>query len=302
MPAFTTPDVYVREIKVFPPSVAEVETAVPAFIGYTETATRDATNDLILKPIKIYSMTDFEHYFGGPHVRPLAVAVTTRSDGGKDSELLTTPSPDPDYLLYHCMKMFFDNGGGQCYVVCVGLYQGTATWGLTGNGGSDPTTAYGLRDGLDAVAREDEPTLLVIPESVKLSYADYGTLASAMLLQCFTLGDRFAILDPIGGDTEPGEDISTPGLTPATTEVIEANRDAWAEWRTKVGVRDYRGTDSSTQRREQDWWRQILWLRRAVSRANTRCADCPTRRHAAQNAAGRSTPAIHGRTTTARQE
>ena len=228
MSAYSTPDVYVREIKVFPPSVAEVETAVPAFIGYTETATRDSTNDLLLKPIKIYSMTDFEHYFGEPHVRPLAVAVTTRSDGGKDSELLTTPSPDPDYLLYHCMKMFFDNGGGQCYVVSVGLYQGTAAWGLTGDGGTDPTTAYGLRDGLDAVAREDEPTLLVIPESVKLSYADYGTLASAMLLQCFTLGDRFAILDPIGGDTEPGEDISTPGLTPATTEVIEANRDAWA--------------------------------------------------------------------------
>src|SRR5438445_9365401 len=209
MSAFTTPDVYVREIKVFPPSVAEVETAIPAFIGYTETATRNSANDLALKPTKIYSMTEYEHYFGGPRIRPLAVTVTTRSDGGKDSELLTTPSPDPDYLLYHSMKMFFDNGGGQCYVVSVGPYKTAAPFI-----DKDELTA-----GLDMVKAEDEPTLLVIPESVKLTYADYGTLASAMLLQCFTLGDRFAILDPIGGDTEPGEDISTPGSTTATTEV-----------------------------------------------------------------------------------
>jgi uncharacterized protein len=38
MSTYKTPDVYVEEISVFPPSVAEVETAVPAFIGYTEKA------------------------------------------------------------------------------------------------------------------------------------------------------------------------------------------------------------------------------------------------------------------------
>lgn len=218
MSAFTTPDVYVREIKVFPPSVAEVETAIPAFIGYTATAQRDSANDLLLKPTKIYSMTEYEHFFGGPRVQPLAIKVTTRSDGGKDSELLSTPSPDPDYLLYHSMKMFFDNGGGQCYVVSVGPYK-TATPFID---------KVELTAGLDAVKAEDEPTLLVIPESVKLSYADYGTLASAMLLQCFTLGDRFAILDPIGGGTEPGASIPTPGATTNPTEVIVANRNAWA--------------------------------------------------------------------------
>jgi len=45
--AFKTPGVYVQEISLFPPSVAEVETAVPAFIGYTEKAAKkgaDLTN------------------------------------------------------------------------------------------------------------------------------------------------------------------------------------------------------------------------------------------------------------------
>jgi len=224
MPAFTTPDVYVREIKVFPPSVAEVETAVPAFIGYTQTAAKDSDNDLILKPTKIYSMTDFEHYFGGPRVQPLAVQITTRADGGKDSELLATPSPDPEYLLHHCMKMFFDNGGGECYVVSVGLYQDNATHGLRGDGGNDPATKYGLQDGLEAVAMEDEPTLLVVPDAVKLTYADYATLAQATLLQCFTLGDRFAILDAFDGFRNPADDVNV-GV--GTKALVEANRDAW---------------------------------------------------------------------------
>jgi hypothetical protein len=33
---YKTPDVYVEEISLSPPSVAEVETAVPAFIGHTD--------------------------------------------------------------------------------------------------------------------------------------------------------------------------------------------------------------------------------------------------------------------------
>jgi phage tail sheath protein FI len=56
MPTYNTPDVYIEEISVFPPSVAEVETAIPAFIGYTEKAIRNAAHDLILKPTKIYSL------------------------------------------------------------------------------------------------------------------------------------------------------------------------------------------------------------------------------------------------------
>ena len=40
MAAYKTPGVYVEEIVKFPPSVAQVETAIPAFIGYTQRATK----------------------------------------------------------------------------------------------------------------------------------------------------------------------------------------------------------------------------------------------------------------------
>ena len=86
MPAFSTPDVYVREIKVFPPSVAEVESAIPAFIGYTEKATRDAADDLVLTPTTIFSLTEFEQYYGGPKVQQV--------DIGEAKNGIVTREPD----------------------------------------------------------------------------------------------------------------------------------------------------------------------------------------------------------------
>lgn len=200
MPAYKTPDVYIEEISTFPPSVAEVETAVPAFIGYTEKARKNAALDLVLRPTKIYSLTEFEQYYGGPDLAndPIELSISDTADGGFEVSSFTEPALD--YLLYYSMKMFFDNGGGQCYIVSVGTYQAAAAIDLTGDAGTDADTMYGLSDGLDAVKTEDEPTLIVVPESVNLSTADYQTLAQAILLQCNTLQDRFAVFDIYGGD------------------------------------------------------------------------------------------------------
>src|SRR5688572_6145588 len=61
---YKTPGVYVEEIPKFPPSIAPVETAIPAFIGYTEKAERFAANDLKLIPTRISSLAEYEKYFG----------------------------------------------------------------------------------------------------------------------------------------------------------------------------------------------------------------------------------------------
>src|SRR3954467_14047118 len=209
MPTYRTPDVYVEEISVFPPSVAEVETAIPAFIGYTEKGAPQDHADP--KPVKIYSFKEYESYFG--LAKPDAIAVRVDAAGAVE-----VTEPALSYLLYYSVKMFFDNGGGQCYIVSVGDH--SATIGLTA-----------LEDGLDAVAMEDEPTLLVIPDAVKLGYADFKSLTQKMLDQCGTLGDRFAILDVWNGDKKPGDDVVVghTGAPPAdvTERVIAASRDAW---------------------------------------------------------------------------
>ena len=200
MPTYKTPDVYVEEISVFPPSVAEVETAIPAFIGYSQFARKNANNDLILKPTKIYSLKDYERYYGIP--QDDAIAVTVADDGQGGFTISSFSEPAVKYLLYYSVKMFFDNGGGQCYIVSVGTYQSPAVIDLTGDASSDPATMYGLQDGLDAVKLEDEPTLIVIPEAVQLSTADYTTLVQAVLLQCNTLRDRFGIFDIRDGNID----------------------------------------------------------------------------------------------------
>ncbi|MES2990251.1 MAG: phage tail sheath C-terminal domain-containing protein [Pseudomonadota bacterium] len=185
MPTYRTPDVYVEEISVFPPSVAEVETAVPAFVGYTEIARKVNDDDLRDKPTRIYNFAEFEQYFGLPKAETIGVALTTTGAGFTS---VVTP-PTVTYLLHYAVKQFFDNGGGKCYIVSVGGYAEPSAVALDA-----------LDRGLDAVALEDEPTLIVIPEAVKLSAGDYATLSQATLLQCGTLRDRFAIFDLYAGD------------------------------------------------------------------------------------------------------
>jgi len=183
MPTYRTPDVYVEEISVFPPSVAEVETAIPAFIGYTQRATKVADGDLAGRPTKIYNFAEYEQYYGGPDTPAIGVAL--QGDGAGGFSASVTP-PAISYLLYYAVKMFFDNGGGKCYIVSVGVYP-------------DTIELADFTAGLEAVALEDEPTLLVCPEAVQLPATGYDTTAQNMLIQCGTLKDRFAILDLFNG-------------------------------------------------------------------------------------------------------
>ncbi len=189
MSKYKTPGVYVEEISVFPPSVAQVETAIPAFVGYTQKAELDGLDllnpTLTIRPIKISSLPEFELIFGGAP-DPLPINVVLNDDNSVRNVTVSN-----NFLLYDTVRMFYDNGGGDCYVVSVGDYD--ATIGQTD-----------LRAGLDALEKFDEPTLIVIPESVRLTDVQSGSLQQAMLSQCNKLGDRFAIMDLINGDQEIG--------------------------------------------------------------------------------------------------
>src|SRR5207248_10021737 len=92
--AYKTPGVYVEEISTLAPSVIAVETAIPAFIGYTETATDGGGNDLKLVPTRIKSLLEYQSLFGGDFVpatyqvvldttaRNAVGAVSPRNAGG----------------------------------------------------------------------------------------------------------------------------------------------------------------------------------------------------------------------------
>src|SRR5262245_52470318 len=81
--AYKTPGVYIDEIAKLPPSVAPVETAIPAFIGYTQKADDVTPGDLILKPTRISSLLEYETYFGLPEPETkITVTLTQTTEGG----------------------------------------------------------------------------------------------------------------------------------------------------------------------------------------------------------------------------
>lgn len=72
-----TPGVYIVEKNAFGNSVVEAETAIPAFIGYTDKV-ENGNDNLKNKPFKISSMTEFVKYFGGAPKLKFDVDITKK--------------------------------------------------------------------------------------------------------------------------------------------------------------------------------------------------------------------------------
>ena len=58
-----TPGVYIVEESKFPPSVVPVETAIPAFVGYTR-ATQYKGESLLNRPVAVNDLLEFQEIFG----------------------------------------------------------------------------------------------------------------------------------------------------------------------------------------------------------------------------------------------
>lgn len=188
---YKTPGVYIEEIPKFPPSIAEVSTAIPAFIGYTQKAKVGAEDfhadpaNPVLRPIRITSLLEYKTFFGEAiNETTIQVVIEDTTANGsvidrKANARISTPSPNN---LYYAMQAYFANGGGPCYIISVGPMAGNIVVDV-------------LQNGLAEVAKEDEVTLLLFPESQALSDADYAGVMTAALDQCNNLKDRFTVMD-----------------------------------------------------------------------------------------------------------
>ncbi len=179
-----SPGVYVEEIPTLPASVAPVATAIPAFIGYTE-----LDPFATITPTRITSLPEFVSIFGGAMGEVFTVNVT---DNTINSQLVRTidaslTNSTPAYNLYYSLQLYFANGGGPCWIVSVGNLT-TPT----------PISNTTLKDGLDAIEKIDEPTLLLFPDAATLATNLYGDVVKHALIQCNKLQDRFVISDVPG--------------------------------------------------------------------------------------------------------
>ncbi len=176
-----TPGVYIVEENAFPNSVVEVPTGVPAFIGYTETALHGST-PIAGVPARITSLSEYHQLFGGAPVEQFRRGKSAAGDPH-------FVSAKPRFYLYHAMRLFFDNGGGPCWITSIGGY-----------GSGPPAAANYLNAFWENLAKEQEPTIYVAPDAVSLDWAGYKTVTERMMQECQTLQSRVALLDLHGGD------------------------------------------------------------------------------------------------------
>lgn len=180
--SYKTPGVYVEEITTLPASIAQVETAIPAFIGYTEKAEK-LNGDPITEPKRISSLLEYETFFGGPQ-KERTITVTVSGSGDERTVKANEPTTKSIFLMYYSMKMYFKNGGGPCYIISVGDYS------------ADSIYKDKLGDGLLNLEKEDEPTLILFPDATNLgSIGDFNGVYADALTQCNKLKDRFVIFD-----------------------------------------------------------------------------------------------------------
>lgn len=196
---YKTPGVYIEEIAKFPPSVASVATAIPAFIGYVDRVVQEDGSSLLNEAIRVSSLLEYEQLFGEAYAAA-SYTITVDTTAG-NTIAAATPVGGQRFYLYDCLRHYFDNGGGPCYIVAVGTYR----TGSIVNVISRPA----LESGLTILDKEDEPTLVLVPDGVGLIAAGLpdvvglGALQASMLAHCNTHQDRFAILDVMAGRTAP---------------------------------------------------------------------------------------------------
>lgn len=274
---YKTPGVYIKEIPSFPPSIAAVETAIPAFIGYTEKAELPDGTKVKDIPIRIESYNEYQAAFGGPKNQGdivIQFTYTTRlqldasgqpefvSEETKEpkleldsiiptkvhiGEVKAATSDDPAsveekdgsaYRMAHALQLYFANGGGPCYIVSVGSY-------------SNDIAFTALKGGLEPLLKIDEVTLLLFPDADgligdDLENADYYNLYAKAIDQCEKLQDRFTIIDVSKKfKADPANAVNTPADAMRNTLSHERLDYSAAYYPYLKTILDYKYDDSS---------------------------------------------------------
>ncbi|MEL7003825.1 MAG: phage tail sheath C-terminal domain-containing protein [Bacteroidota bacterium] len=168
MATYKVPGIKIKEKRVFGKSVPTNDTAIPVFIGYTKKNPKGVH--------KVSSMKEFKETFG-------------------QGDLILKENGKKKFFFQESLFLYFENGGGSCYVISVGGQDG---------GGPRLNT---LEKGLDHLPKIQAGNLVIVPDAASLSLSDKGKFYNSLLERCVELRknggfvSQFAILDA-GRDTE----------------------------------------------------------------------------------------------------
>ncbi|WPO92597.1 phage tail sheath family protein [Chryseobacterium sp. HR92] len=176
-----TPGVSVEEITKLPYSVAYIETAMPAFIGYTELLPVGYN-----EPFRISSLLEYEQYFG----KAKEENIQLQDVEGKGATIV---APHAQFLMYYSLQMYFANGGGPCYIISVGDYT------------SAEVQLSSLETGLGKIDHKNikEPILIIFPDAISLANeSDFYSIYNQAIDKAKDENkNRFVILDTYYGNS-----------------------------------------------------------------------------------------------------
>lgn len=176
-----TPGVSVEEITKLPYSVAYIETAMPAFIGYTELLPVGSN-----EPFRISSLLEYEQYFG----KAKEENIQLQDVEGKGATIV---APHAQFLMYYSLQMYFANGGGPCYIISVGDYT------------SAEVQLSSLETGLGKIDHKNikEPILIIFPDAISLANeSDFYSIYNQAIDKAKDENkNRFVILDTYYGNS-----------------------------------------------------------------------------------------------------
>ncbi|MBW2937636.1 phage tail sheath family protein [Aureisphaera sp. CAU 1614] len=217
LPPIKTPGIYINEESAFPNSVVPVPTAVPAFIGYTPKATYNGKSYTNV-PLRISSFAEFQAIYCYPNppapaspakqYTPEYYVVKQNQEHENMGFMLNdgnyyaiAPDPNTIYYFYNSIRLFYENGGADAYIVSVGTYGPPSKKPLSPEQQIvNPNVKLDdLLNGVHLLKNEDEPTMYICPEATLLTLEDNGTLMQSMLLQNEEMGTAISIFDVIGG-------------------------------------------------------------------------------------------------------
>lgn len=217
-----TPGVYTVEKNAFPGSAVAVETSIPVFIGYTEKAERNGKS-LIGKPTRISSLSEYHEMFGYGFQSKFTITSAgnavmkeeTLSLNGED--MVLSIKPNHTAYFYNCIRLFYANGGGSCYICSVATYGGTPEgFEIKASDFKKDTIENSLDIFDDILAKEYEPTMIVIPDIIALGKDAYP-IYKKVLSHCANTQSRIGIFD-----------LKKQGVSDKTDDVVH-------EFRTEIG-------------------------------------------------------------------
>jgi phage tail sheath protein FI len=167
MPEYLRPGVDIEEARSGPEPIEGVNTHTAGFAGRTERGPA--------VPVKVASWAEYVEAFG---------------------DVL---DPDTSYLPF-AVRGFFENGGHHAWIARVIAQDADAVTAADYIG--DPGAPAGEATGLAGLARVDDVRVLVVPDEVHAHVPDGGRITEAVVEQCETRRDRFAVLSIAQGQAD----------------------------------------------------------------------------------------------------